>query len=158
MSAIRFTDVVPHAPPDGWPGPISFEIPAGTFTVFGVGPGESVALVRLMIGLRSPAEGRVEVLGCEPGRLGRWDGQRFRRRLGVGFDEPSGLVSNLDLHENLVIPVLYSGLADRDTADRKASTTLSAFGLDRWARSRPSDLPPEVRRTAVMARAAIRDP
>lgn len=158
MSAIRFVDVVPPPPRQGWPGPLSFDVPVGSFTVIATTPGVALALVRLVVGSRTPASGVVEVLRAEPGRLGRWDLQRFRRRLGVGLAEPSGLVSNLTLHLNLVVPMLYSGMADRATADRRARDMIEACGLEEWMDTRPADLPFEVRREAVIARAAVREP
>jgi ABC-type multidrug transport system ATPase subunit len=158
MSAVRFTDVVPPPPRAGWPGPISFEVEEGTMCLFATTPGVSLTLIRLMVGLREPAEGTVDVLEQRPGRLNRWDTQAFRRRLGVGFDEPSGLVSNLTLRMNLVVPMLYSGLADADTAHEKARAMIDACELGRWADRRPADVPPEVRKEAVVARALVRDP
>lgn len=158
MSALRFADVLPPPPRDGWPGPASFHVPAGIHAVIATTPGVALSLVRLVAGLREPDQGTVDVLGIEPGRLGRWETQRFRRRLGVGFDEPSGLVSNLTLHLNLVVPMLYSGLADSRTAHRRARDIIAECGLGRWAETRPADLPPEVRREAVIARAAVREP
>lgn len=158
MSVVRFTDVVPPPPRAGWPGPISFQVEEGSFTLFATTPGVALALIRLTVGLREPVEGRVEVLGQRPGRLNRWDTQAFRRRLGVGFDEPSGLVSNLTLRMNLVVPMLYSGIADADTAHERAAAIIDRCDLGRWADSRPADVPPEVRQEAVLARAVVRDP
>lgn len=156
--AVRLTEVVPPPPTEGWPGPVSLEIPTGAFALFVVTPGAGMALIRLLVGLREPVAGRVEVLGVRPGRLNRWDTQHFRRRLGVGFDEPSGLVSNLTLRMNMVVPMLYSGLRDADTANQAASAMIETFGLERWANTRPADMPPEIRREAVVARAAVREP
>lgn len=158
MSAIRFTGVLPPPPRVGWPGPISFHVPAGSFTVIAATPGVSMDLVRLVVGLRAPDAGVVEVLGREPGRLGRWERQRFRRRLGVGFGEPSGLVSNLTLRLNLVVPMVYSGLADASTAEQRAREIIAMLGLEAWTDTRPADLPPEVGREAVIARAVVREP
>jgi ABC-type transporter Mla maintaining outer membrane lipid asymmetry ATPase subunit MlaF len=158
MSAIRFIDAVLPPPRQGWSEPLSFEVPVGSFTVIATTPGVALALVRLVVGSRTPASGVVEVLGVEPGRLSRWERQRFRRRLGVGFAEPSGLVSNLSLHLNLVVPMLYSGMADRATADRRAHGMIVSCGLEEWADTRPADLPFEIRREAVVARALVREP
>ncbi len=158
MSAVRFTDVVPPPPRAGWPDPVSFAVEEGSLCLFATTPGVALILIRLMVGLREPQEGAVDVLGKRPGRLNRWDTQEFRRRLGVGFDEPSGLVSNLTLRMNLVVPMLYSGLADADTAHERTRAIIDVFELGRWADMRPADVPPEVRKEAVMARALVRDP
>lgn len=157
-AAVSFRDVVPPPPREGWPGPVSFDIEEGTFTLFATIPSISLSLVRLAAGLREPVEGVVHVLGKRPGALNRWETQQFRRRLGVGFDEPSGLVSNLTLRMNLVVPMLYSGLADLAEAHRRTAALLKECGLDRWAERRPADVPPDVRREAVIARAAVREP
>lgn len=158
MSAVRFVGVVPDPRRAGWPGPISFDIEEGSTTLFATTPGVALALIRLMVGLREPGQGTVEVLGQRPDRLNRWEAQAFRRRLGVGFDEPSGLVSNLTLRMNLVVPVLYSGLADAGTADRRAAEIIQQLELGPWADSRPADVPPEIRQETVLARAVVRDP
>lgn len=159
MSAvIRFTDVIAPPPREGWPGPVSFEVREGAFVMVMTTPAISIALLRLMIGLREPSEGMVEVLGVRPGRLNRWDAQVHRRRLGVGFDEPSGLVSNLTLRMNLVVPMLYSGIANMATAQARATEILEASDLTRWADRRPADVPPDVRKEAVILRATVRDP
>lgn len=157
-AAIRFQGVLPPPPREGWPGPVSFEIPQGAFALFATTPAISLNLIRLLAGLREPVEGVVEVLDRRPGHLNRWDTQTFRRRLGVGFDEPAGLVSNLTLRMNLVVPMLYSGLAGMAEAHRRAAEVIDACGLQHWADLRPADAPPEIRREAVVARAAVRDP
>lgn len=157
-TAVRFTDVLPPPGTEGWPGPLSLEIQEGTFALFVVTPGTGLSLIRMIVGLREPRAGAVEVLGVQPGQLNRWDTQQFRRRLGVGFDEPSGLVSNLTLRMNMVVPMLYSGLRDAATARDAASALIATFGLERWAEVRPADMPPEIRREAVVARAVVREP
>lgn len=156
--AVRFQDVVPPPPADDWPGPLGLEVPDGAFCVITTIPSISLALLRLCIGLREPLGGRVEVLGAEPGRLDRWSARAFRRRLGVGFDEPAGLISNLTLRMNTIVPILYSGAADLGAATRLADETLEACGLMRWANVRPADAPPDVRKLAVAARAIAREP
>ena len=157
-AAISFRDVVPPPPREGWPGPISLEIPEGSFALFATTPAISLGLIRLIVGLREPADGVVTVLGLRPGGLNRWDTQQFRRRLGGGFDEPSGLVSNLTLRMNMVVPMLYSGLANMGDAQRRTAEILEECGLQRWAERRPADVPPDIRREAVIARAAVREP
>jgi ABC-type multidrug transport system ATPase subunit len=158
MNAARFVDVVPPPPLTGWPGPVSFELEAGKLCLFATTPGVALTLIRLMVGLREPTSGTIEVLGTAPGKLDRWAAQAFRRRLGVGFDEPSGLISNLTLRLNLVVPMVYAGLADMATAQSRAEAMIELCGLERWADTRPADMPPEVRREVVVARAAVREP
>ena len=155
---VRLDGVIPPPPREGWPGPVSLTVEEGAFVLMVTPPAVSVALVRMLVGLREPVEGRVTVLGVHPGRLDRWDAQKHRRRLGVGFHEPAGLVSNLTLRMNLVVPMLYSGLYDMPTAQAKAAEVLESCELGRWADTRPADVPSDLRRAAVMARAIVREP
>ena len=158
MSAVAFSDVVPPPPHAGWPGPVSFDVRPGSLTLLVATRGVGRLLIRLMTGLRTAVAGTVEVLGVRPDRLNRWETQAFRRRLGVGFDEPAGLVSNLTLRMNLVVPMLYSGLADPESAHRRAASIIDQWELGAWADRRPADVPSEVRREAVIARALVREP
>jgi ABC-type multidrug transport system ATPase subunit len=156
-AAVRFVAAV--APPGpGWPGPVSFEVRQGGFVLIKALQATAIQLIRLTVGLREPVSGTVAVLGKEPGRLGRWDVMRFRRRLGVAFHEPSGLVSNLDLETNLVVTQVYSGLRRPDAAHEAADRIMARLGLAEWRRTRPADLTPELRREAAVARALVRDP
>lgn len=155
---VRFDGVVAPPPREGWPGPVSFTVEEGSFVLMVTPPAVSMVLVRMIVGMREPVEGTVEVLGLRPGRLDRWDSQGYRRRLGVGFGEPAGLVSNLTLRMNLVVPMLYSGLCDMPTAQARAAEMLATCELERWADARPADVPADLRRAAVMARAIVREP
>ncbi len=154
---VRFADVAAREGGFDW-GPVTFEVREGGVVLIKALQATSTRLIRLMVGLREPDTGRVTVLGTEPGRLGRWEAMRFRRRLGVAFHEPSGLVSNLDLEMNLVVPQLYCGLRDPDAAHAAANAVLARLGLGEWRGIRPADLTPEARREAVVARALVRDP
>jgi phospholipid/cholesterol/gamma-HCH transport system ATP-binding protein len=154
--ALRFVAVRPAAA-ECWPGALDFAVPTGVFAVVETPAALAGLLLRLSAGLVAPATGRVEVLGVEPTRLTRVELQRFRRVLGVGL-QPGGLMSNLTLKMNLVVPLLYSGAADLERASRRADTMLASFGVTRWAAARPADVAPDVRAQAVIARALVREP
>lgn len=156
--AIRMRGAVPPPPADDWPGPLDLAIGEGEFCVLTPPPTAATAFTRLCIGLRAPVSGTVEVLGIRPGELDRWQAQAFRRRLGVGFAEPSGLISNLTVRSNLIVPLLYSGAADPAEAAARADETIEACEIGRWADVRPAALPLEARRRAVIARAIAREP
>ncbi|MBI4410695.1 MAG: ATP-binding cassette domain-containing protein [Gemmatimonadetes bacterium] len=156
-AAIRLEGVVPPPPCGDWPGPLDLEITEGVFCVICTPAALTGPLLRLCAGLLEPTQGRVHVLGVEPARLDRREAQQFRRNLGVAL-QPGGLISNLTIRMNVIVPLLYSGAADLDTASRRADETLAAAGLASWANFRPADVPPDVRREAVVARAIARDP
>ncbi len=89
-------------------------------------------------------------------RLDRRAVQRLRHRMGVAL-RPDGLVSNLSLYMNLVVPLVYGGVAPAAAA-RQASEILEQCGVTAWAQLRPSDVPPDVRKVAALARALARQP
>lgn len=156
-AAVRLIGAVPPPPAFDWPGPLDLDIPRGRTTVIWTLPSLAHPLIRLAIGLRTPAVGRVEVLGVEAGYLPRYEGMRFRRRLGVAM-QPGGLISNVNLRTNLMVPLLYAGIADMEESQVLVDDVLGAIGITRWADRRPSDVPPEVRQAAILARALVRKP
>ena len=156
-AAVRLIGAVPPPPAFDWPGPLDLEIASGRMTTIWTLPSLAHPLIRLAIGLRSPAVGRVEVLGVEAGFLPRYEGMRFRRRLGVAM-QPGGLISNVNLRTNLMVPLLYAGIADMEESQVLVDDVLGAIGIARWADRRPSDVPPEVRQAAIVARALVRRP
>jgi ABC-type transporter Mla maintaining outer membrane lipid asymmetry ATPase subunit MlaF len=154
---VKLIGAVPPPPAFDWPGPLDLDIPAGRTTVIWTLPSLAHPLIRLSVGLRTPAVGRVFVLGVEAGLLPRYEGMTFRRRLGVAM-QPGGLISNVNLRTNLIVPLLYAGIADMDASQVLVDDALDAVGIARWADRRPSDVPPEVRQAAIVARALVRRP
>lgn len=156
-AAILMRETVP-ADTAGWPGPIDFRVDEGDFCVVTAPAVLSGVMLRLCTGQHAPARGTVEVLGLRPAALDRLSAQAFRRRLGVAFAEPAGLISNQTVRLNIIVPLLYGGVANAEDAARIAAETVEACGLIRWADVRPADLPPDARRKAVLARAIARRP
>ena len=156
-AAVRFDAVLPQAPHGAWDAPLSFEVPEGAFYLMQASPAKSGALLRLCLGMATARAGDVEVLGAHPARLDRRASQLFRRAVGTAL-VPHGLISNLTLRMNVVVPLVYGGLALPDEAARRADAAMAACGLSRWADDRPADVPPDARQRAVVARAIARDP
>lgn len=155
--AIELIGAVPPPPAFDWPGPIDMEVAAGSTTVIWTLPSLAHPLIRLFVGLRTPAVGRVRVLGAEPGTMTRFEGMTFRRRLGAAM-QPGGLISNITLRTNLMVPLLYTGAADMSESQVLVDEVLNAIGITRWADQRPADVPPEVKQAAIVARAIVRRP
>ncbi|HUF12020.1 MAG TPA: hypothetical protein VMN78_02845 [Longimicrobiales bacterium] len=156
-AAVRLLGAVPPPPAFDWPGPLDLSIPSGLTTVIWTLPSLAMPLIRLCVGLRSPVHGRVWVLGQEAGLMSRFEGMTFRRRLGVAM-QPGGLISNVTVRTNLMVPLLYGGLADMEQSLVLVEEVLGAIGIARWADRRPADVPPEVRQAAILARALVRRP
>lgn len=156
-AAVKLESAVPPPPAFDWPGPLDLEIPAGRTTMIWTLPSLAHPFIRLCVGLRSPVLGRVFVLGTEAGLLSRFEGMQFRRRLGVAM-QPGGLISNVTLRTNMMVPLLYAGIADMSESQEMVDDVLGAVGITRWADRRPADVPPEVRQAAIVARALVRRP
>lgn len=157
QAAIRLEGAVPPPPAFDWPGPLDLTIASGSTTVIWTLPSLAMPLIRLCVGLRAPVLGQVWVLGEEAGLMSRFEGMTFRRRLGVAM-QPGGLISNVTVRTNLMVPLLYGGLADMEQSQVLVEDVLGAIGIARWADRRPADVPPEVRQAAVLARALVRRP
>jgi ABC-type transporter Mla maintaining outer membrane lipid asymmetry ATPase subunit MlaF len=157
IPALHFQGVLPPGHVAAWTRPVTLEIPAGALCALVASPSVAGPFLRLSGGIVAPRTGRVEVLGVDASALERRHAQVFRRQLGVGL-QPGGLISNLTLRMNVIVPLLYSGAADLEAASLRADETLAAADLGRWAEARPADVPPDVRQVAVIARAVARDP
>ena len=149
--------MIPQRPHAAWDAPLSFAVPDGSFFLLQASPARAGTLLRLCLGMATARTGDVEVLGARPARLDRRASQRFRREVGTGL-VPHGLISNLTLRMNVVVPLVYGGLAQPDEAARRADDAIAACGLARWADERPADAPPDARQRAVVARAIARAP
>ncbi|MBI2796959.1 MAG: ATP-binding cassette domain-containing protein [Gemmatimonadetes bacterium] len=157
-AAISATQLKPRLPLAEWPDPVSLEVDEGGWVVIRTTPARSGALLRLCVGLDEPApHGNIELLGHRPGQLRRDAAFHFRRALGVAL-QPDGLVSNLPMLRNLVVPLVYSGQRSPDEADRRARAVLDALHLGDWTDARPSELPPDLRQVAALARALAPEP
>lgn len=156
-AAIQFRDVVPGVFDPEWTAPVNIEVPEGSFQVIRTTPLRSAPFFRLCVGLFSARQGAVQVLGVDPAELPRPEAQRFRRTLGVAL-LPDGMISNLSIRMNIVIPLVYNGAADVAGATKLADAALGECGLRNWANSRPASVPPDVRQQAVIARAIAHRP
>jgi ABC-type methionine transport system ATPase subunit len=157
-AAFRGQDLLPRGRDSEWAEPISFTVEEGEWFVIRTTPARSAQLLRLCCGLDEPAPpGTMEVLGDTPGALGRDAVFTFRRSLGVAL-QPDGLVSNLSLLRNLIVPLVYSGHRTPAEASVRAHAVLDMLELVAYADVRPSELPPDIRQVAAIARALAPEP
>jgi ABC-type taurine transport system ATPase subunit len=100
------------------------------------GAGKTVFL-KLLAGAIEPSRGHVE---RAPGTS-----------VGMMFTE-GGLVSNLTLLDNVVLPLRFALGMEREAAVEKAKAALDAAGVLRFAQQRPHGVSARVRRLVQMAR------
>lgn len=125
--------------------------------VGGSGTGKSV-LLRSIVGLRRPTDGRIEVFGENITELSGVRRSVLERRFGVLFQR-GALFSSLTVTENVALPLIeFAGLPRRD-AEQLAQVKLALAGLPGSAGDKyPSSLSGGMVKRAALARALALDP
>jgi phospholipid/cholesterol/gamma-HCH transport system ATP-binding protein len=95
--------------------------------VGGSGSGKSV-LLRSIIGLRRPSEGRVNVFGQNLPSLSGHERSLIERRFGVLFQK-GALFSSLTVTENVALPLIEHAGLSRNDAEHLAAVKLALAGL-----------------------------
>lgn len=155
--AVAFRAVRAPVHGDVMGGPWSFGVPRGAFLAVEAAPSVADTVARLCAGLEAPADGAVEVLGASPAALPRFERHALLRRMGIAFQR-EGLVSNLTLEDNLVVPLVFGSGYTPDRARAAAAEAMADLGLEGLRRRRPGALTREARVLAALARAALRRP
>lgn len=120
-----------------------------------MGSGKS-GLLRFLAGLLAPSAGQYRLFG-EPMPI--IDQARLPIRLRLGFvAEDGGLLSALNLAENVALPLRYHKDVPPTTALERARELLRALDCEPWAEAHPGSVPPDVRRRTGLARALIMNP
>ena len=125
--------------------------------VGGSGTGKSV-LLRSIVGLQTPAEGSIEVLGQNVARLGGDELVRLQVRWGVLFQD-GALFSDQTVAQNVQVPLHEHTDLPRHLMCEIASVKLSMVGLPADAAEKyPAELSGGMRKRAGLARALALDP
>jgi putative ABC transport system ATP-binding protein/macrolide transport system ATP-binding/permease protein/lipoprotein-releasing system ATP-binding protein len=137
---------------------IDLDVEAGEFVAIRgrSGSGKST-LLGILGGLCRPTSGSLTFEGTDLGGLGASDLADFRaRRFGFVF-QFSGLLPNLRAADNVALPALLRGVAEREAYDR-ARDLLGQVGLaERWD-AYPGELSGGQHRRIAVARALINGP
>ncbi len=138
---------------------IDLGFPAGTTTVIlgGSGSGKSV-LMKHLIGLLHPDEGRVLVEGEDLAALEGEQLTRMRRKFGMVF-QWAALFDSMTVLDNVAFP-LREHRKELDEAQVAAlvAEKLALFGLEGIEEKFPADLSGGMRKRVGLARAIILDP
>jgi phospholipid/cholesterol/gamma-HCH transport system ATP-binding protein len=121
--------------------------------------GKSVIL-KTLVGLFAPQEGRVRLFGQDLATAGRRELVALRRRLGMQF-QAGALFDSTTVLLNLVIAREESARGDklnRSTRDREILGLLGLVGLKDAAEAYPASLSGGMRKRAALARALIGSP
>lgn len=139
---------------------IDLSIPKGSITmIIGFsGTGKSV-LMKHILGLMKPTEGRVRVLDKEIGEMDRHERLKFRINLGVMF-QYSALFDDMNALENVMFPMFeHKKEMSRTDMEEMASVKLRQAGFeDKHFLKLPAEMSGGMRKRVALARALALDP
>ena len=153
---VRVTDVAQRFGPRTIFQHVTFDVMAGEVFVIlgGSGCGKS-SLMKLMIGLRPPSEGRISVRGIDLADETRRP--ELLRQIGVMF-QSGALFGSMTLLENVMLPLqMYTDLPEEGCA-AVARVKLELVGLGEAAGLMPAEISGGMAKRAGIARAMALDP
>jgi phospholipid/cholesterol/gamma-HCH transport system ATP-binding protein len=118
---------------------------------------ENDLLVRLALGLVKPVRGTIHLLGKDLGTLVERRLEALRKRVGVVYPG-GGLVSNLKVWENLVLPLEYHYSYSQQEVDQRATQALNRAGYTGGLMELPGHLSHYQKKQVGFARALIAEP
>jgi len=137
---------------------ISLQMGEGTTTVVlgGSGSGKTVLMKHIM-GLFKPDQGRVMVDGQDISRMGRQELSTFRERMGMVF-QSAALFDSMTVGDNVAFPLREHGTLGEAEIAEKVKKTLAVVDLHDVEDKYPAELSGGMRKRVGLARAIIRDP
>src|SRR5680860_442106 len=125
--------------------------------VGGSGTGKSV-LLRSIVGLHKPSEGRIQVFGKDLGELSTQERSETEQRFGVLFQR-GALFTSLNLLQNIALPLIEHCSLPRSDAEELAHMKLALTGLPADSGLKyPSELSGGMVKRAALARSLAMDP
>lgn len=138
--------------------PLDMVLPAGMAAVLVTSrERESDAVVRLLLGFQPPLAGELVVNGAAPYGMKENLLIDYRRNIGVIYHD-GGLVSNLNIWDNLTLQVAYHRGLSRADLEAAGIAALRRVGYDGSLTHLPSRLSRYQRRLICMARALLAEP
>lgn len=137
---------------------VSMNALRGEITVIlgGSGCGKST-LLRNIVGLLTPASGRVLINGQDFHRATEDEQEAILRNIGMSF-QAGALFNSMTLEDNIALPIVEHAGADQATARMLARMKLSLVGLERAAHLLPAEISGGMKKRAAVARALALDP
>jgi phospholipid/cholesterol/gamma-HCH transport system ATP-binding protein len=120
------------------------------------GSGKSV-LIKCLIGLLEPDDGKVILLDKNVAELNSEDLNALRKRVGFLF-QSAALYDSMTVRENLEFPLRDSKKKDQEEIDTLVTETLKSVGLEDAIDKMPSELSGGMRKRVGLARTLILKP
>ncbi|RJQ39409.1 MAG: ATP-binding cassette domain-containing protein [Nitrospiraceae bacterium] len=117
---------------------------------------EKNLLLRIFTGLTRLDSGKIFIFGQEVSSFSYTELNNARKRIGI-VPNNGGLVSNLKVWENIMLPLSYHSSSHHDM-DEKMMTILGKIGYDDSVSALPGPLPAYKKRLAGLARAMLMEP
>jgi phospholipid/cholesterol/gamma-HCH transport system ATP-binding protein len=136
---------------------VSFRIFRGeTKIIIGASGSGKSTILKLIMGLDRPDEGRIFVEGEDITAMTERELVDVRQRIGMVFQE-SALFDSLTVRENVAYRLYEIGV-DEDEIERKVRESLGFVGLEDAIDKTPSELSGGMKRRVALARALIGEP
>ncbi|NIS70661.1 MAG: ATP-binding cassette domain-containing protein [Proteobacteria bacterium] len=137
---------------------VNFEIYDGhVTTIMGKsGTGKSV-LLKHIIGLLSPTDGRILFRGKPLDEMSRRELDEFRNQFSYCFQH-NALFDSLTVFENVALPLQYTTNMDKKEIERKVLEKVDQLELSEVPYKYPSELSGGMQKRVALARALITDP
>ena len=137
---------------------VDFVVQPGEIRVImgGSGSGKST-LLRHLLGLLTPAEGSIKVLGRDINRLSPLQRLAFKREIGVSF-QGGALFTSMSVGENVALPLREHFKLDENTIRIMSRLKLEVVNLGGFQDLMPSQLSGGMIKRAALARAIVMDP
>jgi phospholipid/cholesterol/gamma-HCH transport system ATP-binding protein len=137
---------------------ISFRLAKGeTKAIFGVAGAGKSTILKLVLGLLKPDEGRILVLGDDVTQMREEELFALRRRIGMVFQE-SALFDSLTVRENVAFRLLEEGNVSDEEVEQRVREALKFVELEDTVDKFPAELSGGMRRRVAIARAIITQP
>lgn len=114
-------------------------------------------LIRLLTGIIMPDSGKVFILGEDISSVEHDKLNGIRKRTGVVLNN-GGLISNLKLWENIMLPAMYHTDQSQKTIEKNMADVLEKIGYDDTLEILPGLLPSYKKKLVGFARAALMEP
>ena len=137
---------------------INLEIDSGSFMSF-VGPSGSgkTTILNLIGGLDIPTTGNIFFKNTKLSSMNRNQMAQYRRK-NIGFIfQTYNLLPVYSVYENILFPLLLSGLKEKDARER-VMNIINKVGLSDQVKKRPSQLSGGQCQRVAIARALVKDP
>ena len=132
--------------------------PGEFFVIMGPNGCGKTILLKMLAGLTLPTRGTVRFVGKAGGDAEMAQALKHREVQAAFVFETGGLISNLNVWDNIALPLRYPGIMPDAQVGEIVDKALAEFNLTNFAMMRPSEISPGIKKRAQIARAKVMKP